>query len=192
MGTEELRTAVLREAEAEASGVLEAGRAQSVMTSDAERMRLENQRRHVLEERKQRVDHDRVVSEASLKVESRNALLLRKQQLIEEVFSEAERRIGSDAEAYAAFLRWAIDQIPPAGPVRIVCRPEDREVVQGLLSTHPPMVASVVESPAGTTELGLMVLLADSEVDLTLRAACQNLRERTLVDVASDLFRIEG
>src|SRR5450756_1506600 len=104
MGTEELRAAVLQEATAEATALIDAAAAQASQLVDSQRRQLEEDANARVAEHRAIRDHEIVTKEAALKIELRNAILKRKQELLEGLYQELEQKVRNDDALYGCLL----------------------------------------------------------------------------------------
>jgi len=188
MGTEELRAAVLQEANAEATAIIEAADAQASQIVLSEKRRLEEQNDAQVTEHRVIRDKQVATQTAALRIELRNAILRRKQDVLNDLYHELEEKLLTDDASYHAYLEHAVRQLGQEAPVSIECRKRDESVIAGLLPkdgnwTHVRLETTLAESSGG-----FMARYSESALDLTVSAASAGLRERTLVDVAQILF----
>src|SRR5450756_1834201 len=133
MGTEELRAAVLQEATAEATALIDAAAAQASQLVDSQRRQLEEDANARVAEHRAIRDHEIVTKEAALKIELRNAILNRKQELLEGLYQEFEQKVRDDDALYHAYLERAVEQIGQEVPLSIECRRRDESIIRALL-----------------------------------------------------------
>jgi vacuolar-type H+-ATPase subunit E/Vma4 len=188
MGTEELRTAVLQEATAEATALIEAATVQASQLVDSQKRQLEEQAEKRAAEHRAIRDHDIVTRTAALKIELRNALLKRKQELLEGLYQEFEQNIRNDDVLYHAYLERAMKQIGEETPLSIECRQQDASAILALLPKRGKWKSVRIDAMLADGNGGFIVHFAEAELDLTLSAASTALREVTLVEAAQVLF----
>jgi vacuolar-type H+-ATPase subunit E/Vma4 len=188
MGTEELRAAVLQEASAEATALIEAATVQaSLLVDDQSRQLGEQANTRVAEHRAVR-DREIATKAAALKIELRNAILKRKQELLEGLYRELEQNVRSDDALYRAYLERAVNQIGQETPLSIECRRRDESIIRALLPKRGDGTETRIDVELTDSDGGFIVHFAEAELDLTLSAASNSLREDTLVEVAQVLF----
>ncbi len=188
MGTEELRAAVLREATAEATALIEAATVEASQLVDSQKRQLEERVNARVAEHRAARDREVATNETALKIESRNAVLKRKQELLEGLYLEAEERVRNDDVLYHAYLERAVLQIGQQTPESIECRRQDEPIIGTLLAKRRDGAEVRIDAKLPDDAGGLIVHFAEAELDLTLSAASTSLRESTLVQVAQVLF----
>ncbi|MCX6084991.1 MAG: V-type ATP synthase subunit E family protein [Caldiserica bacterium] len=188
MGTEELRAAVLQEATAEATALIEAATVQASQVAETQRRQLEEQADTRIAGRRALKDREVATKAAALKIEMRNAILKRKQELLEGLYEELEQRLRSDESLYRAYLERAVEEIGEEAPLSIECRPQDAPVILALLPRRADWTKVRLDAVPGDSGGGFIVHFAEAEIDFTLSAASSSLRERTLVEVSRVLF----
>jgi len=188
MGTEELRAAVLQEATAEATALIEAATVQASQVADSQRRQLEEQANTRVAEHRAIRDREIVTKAAALKIELRNAILKRKQELLEGLYQEIEQKVRNDDALYRAYLERAVEQIGQEPPLSIECRGQDESVIRELLLKRGDRTGVRIDPVLSDSNAGFIVHFAEAELDLTLSAASNGLRENTLVEVAQVLF----
>src|SRR5450756_1149004 len=94
MGTEELRAAVLQEATAEATALIEAATVQASQLVDNQRRQLEEDANARVAEHRAIQDREIATKTVALKIELRNAILKRKQELLEGLYQELEQNVS--------------------------------------------------------------------------------------------------
>jgi vacuolar-type H+-ATPase subunit E/Vma4 len=188
MGTEELRTAVLQEATAEATALIEAATVQASQFVDSERRQLEEHANTRVVEHRAIRDREVATKAAALKIELRNAILKRKQELLEGLYWELEQNVRNDEALYRTYLERAVDQIGQETPLSIECRHRDESIIRALLPKRGDGKDVRIDGVLADSDGGFVVHFAEAELDLTLTAASNGLREGTLVEVAQVLF----
>jgi len=188
MGTEELRAAVLQEATAEAAGLVEAANAEASQLVDSEIRRLEEYVDTQVAEHRVIQDREVATRTAALRIEGRNAILKRKQELLEDLYQELEQKLLTDDALYRTYLEQAVKQIGQEAPLSIECRKSDASSVADLLPKRGDWARVRIQTTLADDRGGLLAHYADSELDLTLSAVSTELRERTLVAAAQILF----
>jgi vacuolar-type H+-ATPase subunit E/Vma4 len=188
MGTEELRAAVLQEASAEATALIEAATVQASQIVDDQSRQLEERANTRVAEHRAIRDHEIVTKAAALRIELRNAILKRKQELLEGLYQELEQNVRSDDALYRAYLERAVNQIGQETPLSIECRRQDESIIRALLPKRGDGTDIRVDMGLADSDRGFIVHFAGAELDLTLSAASNSLREGTLVEVAQVLF----
>ena len=188
MGTEELRAAVLQEATAEATALIEAATVEASQLVDGQRRQLEEYGNTRVAQHRATRDHDIVTQTAALKIELRNAILKRKQELLEELYQELEQKIRNDDALYHAYLERAVQQIGQDVPISIECRSQDEPIIKALLPKRGKWKGVSIDAVLADSNGGFIVHFAEAELDLTLSAASIALREVTLVEAAQVLF----
>jgi len=188
MGTEELRAAVLQEATAEATALIEAATVQASQLVDSQKRQLEEHGSMLVAQHRASRDHDIVTQTAALKIELRNAILKRKQELLEGIYQELEQKVRDDAALYRAYLERAVEQVGLEAPLSIECRSVDEPVIRGLLLKRVGWSGVRIDALLADTDGGFVAHFAEAELDLTLSAASAGLREGTLVEAAQVLF----
>jgi vacuolar-type H+-ATPase subunit E/Vma4 len=188
MGTEELRAAVLQEATAEATALIEAATVEASQLVDGQRRQLEEYGNTRVGQHRATRDHDIVTQTAALKIELRNTILKRKQELLEELYQELEQKVRDDDGLYRAYLEQAVEQIGQDVPISIECRSQDEPIITALLPKRGKWKAVHIDAVLADSNGGFIAHFAESELDLTLLAASIALREVTLVEAAQVLF----
>ncbi|MCX6083967.1 MAG: V-type ATP synthase subunit E [Caldiserica bacterium] len=188
MGTEELRAAVLQEATAEATALIEAATVQASQFVDSQSRQLEEQANTRAAEHRAIRDREIATKVAALKIELRNAILKRKQELLEGLYQEFEQNVRNDEALYRTYLERAVDQIGQEAPLSIECRHRDESIIRALLPKRGDGSDVHIDAVLGDSDGGFIVHFAEAELDLTLSAASNSLRENTLVEVAQVLF----
>ncbi len=188
MGTEELRAAVLQEATAEATALIEAATVEASQLVDSQKRQLEEHADARVAEHRAARDREVATHETALKIELRNAILKRKQELLEGLYLELEEKVRNDDVLYHAYLERAMVQIGQETPVSIECRRQDEPVIAALLAKRRDGTGVRIDAKLPDDAGGFIVHFAEAELDLTLSAASTNLRESTLVEVAQVLF----
>lgn len=188
MGTEELRAAVLQEATAEATALIEAATVQASQLVDSQRRQLEEDANARVAEHRAIRDREIVTKAAALKIELRNAILKRKQELLEGLYQELEQKVRDDGVLYHAYLERAVEQIGQEIPVSIECRSRDESVIKALLPKRGKWKGVSIDAVLADSNGGFIAHFAEAELDLTLSAASTALREVTLVEAAQVLF----
>lgn len=188
MKAEELRTAVLQEAKKEAVSLIEAATAEVSALVEQEKNRINREDAASLAEYRAAADRRANVRAVSMRVTLRNALLERKQKLLEQVYAELMQSVRDDAKLYRAFLVRALGQIGPDTPTSIECRAEDQAQIKKLLTKRNDAANIRINPVLSDPDGGLMVKFPEGDVDLTLSAACAALKEETLVETAKALF----
>ena len=188
MGTEELRAAVLQEATAEATALIEAATIQASQLVDSQRRQLEEHSNAQVAEHRAIQDREIATKTAALKIELRNAILKRKQELLEGLYQELEQKVRDDDALYHAYLERAVEQIGQEMPVSIECRSRDESVIRALLPKRGKWKGVSIDAVLADSNGGFIAHYVESELDLTLSAAATSLRERTLVKAAHILF----
>ncbi|MBA4365280.1 MAG: hypothetical protein C0398_04655 [Coprothermobacter sp.] len=188
MGTEELRAAVLQEATAEATALIEAATVQASQLVDSQRRQLEEQANMRVAKHRAIRDRDIVTKAAALKIELRNAILKRKQELLEGLYLELEQNVRNDEALYRAYLKRAVEQMGQELPLSIECRHRDESIIRALLPKREDGMDVRIDAVLADGDGGFIVHFAQAELDLTLSAASSGLREGTLVEVAQVLF----
>src|SRR5450830_196201 len=188
MGTEELRAAVLQEATAEATALIEAATVQASQLVDSQRRQLEEHSNAQVAEHRAIQDREIATKTAALKIELRNAILKRKQELLEGLYQELEQNVRNDDALYHAYLERAVKQIGPDIPVSIECRSQDETTIRALLPKRVKWKGVGIDAVLADSNGGFIVHFAEADLDLTLSAASNSLREGTLVEVAQVLF----
>jgi vacuolar-type H+-ATPase subunit E/Vma4 len=188
MGTEELRAAVLQEATAEATTLIEAATVEASQVAESQRRQLEDQATTRIAERRASKDREVATKVAALKIELRNAILKRKQELLEGLYQELEQNVRSDGSLYRAYLERAVEEIGEETPLSIECRQQDAPIILALLPERGDWKGVRIDAALGDSDGGFIVHFAEAEIDLTLSAASSSLRERTLVEVSQVLF----
>jgi len=118
----------------------------------------------------------------------RNALLQRKQQLLDDLYQDAKRAVQGDESLYRAYLKQALEQLGQAVPVSIECTARDRGLVRDMLKDRAEWADVRIEAALADNEGGLIARFAEGDLDLTLSAAMGSLRENTVLEVAPVLF----
>jgi len=188
MGTEELRAAVLQEATAEATALIEAATVQASEFVDGERRQLEEHANTRVAEHHAIRDREVATKAAALKIELRNAILKRKQELLEGLYQELEQNVRNDEALYRTYLERAVEQIGQETPLSIECRHQDESIIGALLPKRGDGTDVRIDGVLADSDRGFIVHFAEAELDLTLSAASNGLREETLVEVAQVLF----
>ena len=188
MGTEELRAAVLQEATAEATALIEAAAVQASQLVDSQKRQLEEHGSMLVAQHRASSDHEIVTQTAALKIELRNAILKRKQELLEGIYQELEQRVRDDAALYRAYLERAVEQVGLEAPLSIECRGVDEPLIRGLLLKRVGWTGVRIDALLADTDGGFVAHFAEAELDLTLSAASTALRDGTLVEAAKVLF----
>jgi vacuolar-type H+-ATPase subunit E/Vma4 len=188
MGTEELRAAVLQEANAEATALIDAAAGQASQLVNSQKRQLEEYANTQVAEHRAIRDREIVTKAAALKIELRNAILKRKQELLEGLYQELEQKVRDDDALYHAYLERAVEQIGQETPVSIECRSRDESVIKALLPKRGKWKGVHIDVVLADSNGGFIAHYAESELDLTLSAASTALREVTLVEAAQILF----
>jgi len=188
MGTEGLRAAVLQEATAEATALIEAATVQASQFVDSERRQLEEDSNARVAEHRAIRDREVATKAAALKIELRNAILKRKQELLEGLYQELEQDVRKDDALYRAYLERAVEQIGQEVPLSIECRSQDEPIIRALLPKRGKWKGVRIDAVLADSNGGFIVHFAEAELDLTLSAASIALREVTLVEAAQVLF----
>ena len=188
MGTEELRATVLQEATAEATALIEAATVQASQLVDSQKRQLEEHGSTLVAQHRASRDHNIVTQTAALKIELRNAILKRKQELLEGLYKELEQKVRDDDILYRAYLERSIEQIGKDMPISIECRSQDEPIIRTLLPKRGKWKAVRIDAVLADSNGGFIAHFAESELDLTLLAATAALREVTLVEAAQVLF----
>lgn len=188
MGTEELRAAVLQEATAEATALIEAATIQASQLVDSQRRQLEEHSNAQVAEHRAIQDREIATKTAALKIELRNAILKRKQELLEGLYQELEQKVRDDDALYGEYLERAVKQIGQEMPVSIECRSQDEPIIRALLPKRGKWKGVRIDAMLADNNGGFIVHFAEAELDLTLSAASTALREVTLVEAAQVLF----
>jgi vacuolar-type H+-ATPase subunit E/Vma4 len=188
MGTEELRAAVLQEASAEATALIEAATVQASQIADDQSRQLEEQANTRVAEHRAIRDREIATKAAALRIELRNAILKRKQELLEGLYRELEQSVRSDSALYRAYLERAVSLIGQEMPLSIECRRRDESIITALLPKRGDGKDVRIDGVLTDSDGGFIAHFAEAELDLTLSAASNNLREGTLVEVAQVLF----
>lgn len=188
MGTEELRGAVLQEATAEATALVEVATVEASQLVDGQRRQLEEHSNAQVAEHRAIQDREIATKTAALKIELRNAILGRKQELLEELYRELEQKVRNDDALYHAYLERAVKQIGQEMPVSIECRRQDEAIIRALLPKRGKWKGVRIDAILADSNGGFIVHFAEAELDLTLSAAFTALREVTLVEAAQVLF----
>jgi len=188
MGTEELRAAVLQEATAEATALIEAATVEASQLVDGQRRQLEEDSNARIAEHRALRDREVTTKAAALKIELRNAILKRKQELLEGLYQELEQKVRNDDALYGEYLERAVKQIGQEIPVSIECRSRDESIIRALLPKRGKWKGVSIDAVLADSDGGFIVHFAEAELDLTLSAASIALREVTLVETAQVLF----
>jgi len=188
MGTEELRAAVLQEATAEATALIEAATVEASQLVDGQRRQLEEDSNARIAEHRALQDREVTTKAAALKIELRNAVLKRKQELLEGLYQELEQKVRNDDALYGEYLERAVKQIGQEIPVSIECRSQDEPIIRALLPKRGKWKGVRIDAVLADSNGGFIVHFAEAELDLTLSAASIALREVTLVEAAQVLF----
>jgi vacuolar-type H+-ATPase subunit E/Vma4 len=188
MGTEELRAAVLQEATAEATALIEAATVEASQLVDSQKRQLEEYGNTRVAQHRATRDHDIVTQTAALKIELRNAILKRKQELLEGLYQGLEQKVRNDDALYGEYLERAVKQIGQEIPVSIECRSQDEPIIRALLPKRGKWKGVRIDAVFADSNGGFIVHFAEAELDLTLSAASIALREVTLVEAAQVLF----
>ncbi|RIE16620.1 hypothetical protein [Candidatus Cryosericum septentrionale] len=188
MGTEELRAAVLQEATAEAIALIEAATVQTSQLVDSQRRQLEEDATARVAEHRAIRDREIATKAAALKIELRNAILKRKQELLEGLYQEVEQNVRDDDALYRSYLERAVAQIGQETPLSIECRSQDKSIITALLPKREDWTGVRIDAVLADSNGGFIVHFAEAELDLTLSAASIGLREVTLVEAAQVLF----
>ena len=188
MGTEELRATVLQEATAEATALIEAATVQASQLVDSQKRQLEEHGSTLVAQHRASRDHNIVTQTAALKIELRNAILKRKQELLEGLYKELEQKVRDDDTLYRAYLERSIEQIGKDMPISIECRSQDEPIIRTLLPKRGKWKAVRIDAVLADSNGGFIAHFAESELDLTLSAASAALREATLLEAAQVLF----
>jgi vacuolar-type H+-ATPase subunit E/Vma4 len=188
MGTEELRAAVLQEATAEATALIEAATVEASQLVDSQKRQLEEYGNTRVAQHRATRDHDIVTQTAALKIELRNAILKRKQELLEGLYQGLEQKVRNDDALYGEYLERAVKQIGQEIPVSIECRSQDEPIIRALLPKRVKWKGVRIDAVFADSNGGFIVHFAEAELDLTLSAASIALREVTLVEAAQVLF----
>lgn len=188
MGTQELRAAVLQEATAEAASLIEAATAQASQLVDSQRRQLEDLANTQVAEHRTTRDREITTKAAALRIELRNAILRRKQELLEGLYQELEQRLLTDDMLYHAYIEQAMQQIGQEAPLSIECRKVDVPAIAASLPKGGDWSGVRIDPALADNRGGFIAHYAESELDLTLSAASTGLRERTLVATAQILF----
>ena len=188
MGTEELKAAVLQEAEAEAASLVDAATAAVAERTSKERQLLEELTAARIAEHRAEKSRAVAVRTAALRIELRNGVLARKQEWLNALFQEVRHSVQSDAEQYRSFLDRAVAQVQNELPDSLDCRPQDRELVSDILQQRGLGDRVRVNPVLPDATPGLVAHYAEADVDLTLEGACARLRDSSAVDVAHLLF----
>src|SRR5664280_1049997 len=188
MGTEELRATVLQEATAEATALIEAATVQASQLVDSQKRQLEEHGSTLVAQHRASRDHNIVTQTAALKIELRNAILKRKQELLEGLYKELEQKGRDDDTLYRAYLERSIEQIGQDMPISIECRSQDEPIIRTLLPKRGKWKAVHIDAVLADSNGGFIAHFAESELDLTLSASTASLRETTLLEAAQVLF----
>jgi vacuolar-type H+-ATPase subunit E/Vma4 len=188
MGTEELRAAVLQEATAEAIALIEAATVQTSQLVDSQRRQLEEDATARVAEHRAIRNREIATKAAALKIELRNAILKRKQELLEGLYQEVEQNVRDNDALYRSYLERAVDQIGQETPLSIECRSQDEPIIRALLPKRGKWKGVCIDAVLADSNGGFIVHFAEAELDLTLSAASTALREVTLVEAAQVLF----
>jgi vacuolar-type H+-ATPase subunit E/Vma4 len=188
MGTEELRAAVLQEATAEATVLIEAATVQASQLVDSRRRQLEEHSNAQVAKHRAIQDREIATKTAALKIKLRNAILKRKQELLEGLYQELEQNVRDDDALYHAYLERAVKQIGQETPVSIECRSQDEPIIRALLPKRGKWKGVHIDAMLADSNGGFIVHFAEAELDLTLSAASTSLREDTIVEAAQVLF----
>ncbi len=188
MGTEELRAAVLQEATAEATALIEAATVQASQLVDNQKRQLEEYVNTRVAQHRATRDREIVTEAAAVKIELRNAILKRKQELLERVYRDVEQKVKADPALYLAYLERAVEQVGQEAPLSIECRRQDESMIRELLLKRRNWTGVRVDTVLADSNGGFIARFAEAELDLTLSQASIGLRESTLVEVAQVLF----
>ena len=192
MGTEELKAAVLQEAEAEAASLVDAATAAVAERTSKERQLLEELTAARIAEHRAEKSRAVAVRTAALRIELRNGVLARKQEWLNALFQEVRHSVQSDAEQYGSFLDRAVAQVQNELPDSLDCRPQDRELVSDILQQRGLGDRVRVNPVLPDATPGHVAHYAEADVDLTLEGACARLRDSSAADVAHLLFGDDG
>lgn len=188
MGTEEVRTAVLQEATAQADALVEAALSRASRILENEKQALQANADTQLMEYRSKRQRETVTKSAALRIELRNAVLQRKQELLEELYRSVERTIGETDTLYRQYLARAVSAIGDDTLSLIECREDDTAVLRELVSRRPDAGTIIIESTLSPSERGFRAHVARATIDLTLSAAVAALKEETTIEVAQTLF----
>jgi vacuolar-type H+-ATPase subunit E/Vma4 len=188
MGTEELRAAVLQEANAEATALIDAAAAQASQLVNGQKRQLEEYASTQVAKHRAIRDREIATQAIALKIELRNAILKRKQELLEGLYQELEKKVRDDEGLYRAYLERAVQQIGQDMPISIECRSQDESLITALMPKRGKWKGVHIDAVLADSNGGFIAHYAESELDLTLSAASTALREVTLVEAAQILF----
>lgn len=188
MGTEEVRTAVLQEATAQADALVEAALSRASRILENEKQALQANADTQLMEYRSKRQRETVTKSAALRIELRNAVLQRKQELLEELYRSVEQTIGETDTLYRQYLARAVSAIGDGTLSLIECREDDTAVLRELVSRRPDAGTIIIESTLSPSERGFRAHVTRATIDLTLSAAVAALKEETTIEVAQTLF----
>ncbi len=170
----------MKKAEAEASAAVE-----------EEKNNLQTKADATLAPLQAKFERERQALAVSLAADVRNKALEEKWRILDGLYAEVEKAILSDAGLYKKYLRRALDSLGSQVPVQIVCRPQDHKILvtllKGMSVGQMPEFDETLPAEAG----GFKAQFAGYMSDLTVHAACLELRERTVADVGHRLFDME-
>ncbi len=191
MGTEEVKTAVLQEATAQADALVEAALSRASRILENEKRALQADADTQLAEYRLKRQREAATKSAALRIELRNAVLQRKQELLEELYRSVEQTIGETGTLYRQYLARAVSAIGDGTLSLIECREDDTAILRELVSLRPDAGAIVIEPTLSPRERGFLAHVARATIDLTLSAAVAALKEETTIEVAQALFARE-
>jgi len=188
MGTDELKAAVLREAAAEANALVEAATAKASQVVEDQKRHLEEQAGKRAAEHRAVRDRDIVNRTAALKIDLRNTLLKRKQELLGDLYHEIDQKVRCDEALYRSYLSHAVEQLGQSLPISVDCTARDESLIRELLNRRPELAGVRIDTTLPDSSAGLIAHFAEGDLDLTLSAAIEALRESTVVEAARMLF----
>lgn len=194
MSLDQIRNAVRRKARQEAEAVEAEARRDAEQRIDAARRSIEAEFQRLLERDTQAAEQAAQRDVIQRRSEHNLALLRRRNEILDEVFSRATRRFTElpDEEYCAVVGHWMRERIPPEAAGEVFCPEGDlqrlRPAVEKLNAERGADARLTLAAYDGPLTGGVVFRAGQFEVDLSVDAMTTQLRESLAPELSRILF----
>ena len=189
MSLPSLEQAVLKKADEEAAAILEKAReeAEARLARESARLKAEHERRVAAARAEMEGALERETG--AREAEDRMKLLKIKNEIIREVFDRAVEGARSlPDDGYAAWLKSRLDHLPKLEAAQVLVNEQDRDLMARILQETSAEGSLKLAETNATIRAGFLVQGKEADLDFSVEALMDVLRESLGQEIAQRLF----
>mgnify|MGYP001574780473 FL=1 len=118
---------------------------------------------------------------------AKNEILKKQQELIDEIYEKtAQKIINSSPEYYSNLMAYLIEKLPKKGDGQIYCSEKDKKIISDILRKNG--LAYEIKNGEFNDRNGFVFKTETIDIDNTVKAIIQQIKERTIVEIGKILF----